>query len=87
VKIEQLLPVLRSRADVCLAGHDHDMQHLEPEGRLHFFIAGSGGKLRTIEPGPRSLFAKSANGFAVLEADARTLTVTFVETHLPTRYT
>ena len=87
VKIEQLLPVLRSRADVYLAGHDHDMQHLNPEGRLHFFIAGSGGKLRTIEPGPRSLFARSANGFAVIEADARTLTVTFVEPDLTAPYT
>lgn len=89
VKIDQLLPVLRNRADVYLAGHDHDMQHLKPEGRLHFFIAGSGGKLRPIEPGPRSLFAKSANGFAVLEADARSLTVTFVEPDLtaPYRYT
>jgi len=63
------------------------MQHLAPEGRLHFFIARSGGKLRTIEPGPRSLFARSANGFAVIEADARTLTVTFVETDLTTPYT
>ena len=87
VKIEQLLPVLKERADVYLAGHDHDMQHLKPEGRLHFFIAGSGGKLRTIEPGPRSLFARSANGFAVIEADARTLTVTFVEANLTTPYT
>ena len=57
-KIAQLLPVLKDRADVYLAGHDHDMQHLKPEGRLHFFVAGSGGKLRTIEPGPRSLFAQ-----------------------------
>jgi hypothetical protein len=87
LKIEQLLPVLKDRADVYLAGHDHDMQHLKPEGRLHFFIAGSGGKLRTIEPGPRSLFAKSANGFAVVEADARSLTVTFVEADLTTPYT
>jgi hypothetical protein len=87
VKIDQLLPVLEGRADVYLAGHDHDMQHLRPEGRLHFFIAGSGGKLRTIEPGPRSLFARSANGFAVIEADVRTLTVTFVETDLTTPYT
>jgi tartrate-resistant acid phosphatase type 5 len=87
VKIEQLLPVLKDRADVYLAGHDHDMQHLAPEGRLHFFIAGSGGKLRTIEPGPRSLFARSANGFAVIEADARTLTVTFVEPDLTAPYT
>ena len=86
-KIAQLLPVLKDRADVYLAGHDHDMQHLKPEGRLHFFVAGTGGKLRTIEPGPRSLFAKGANGFAVLEADASTLTVTFVEVDLTSPYT
>jgi hypothetical protein len=86
LKIAQLLPVLRDRADVYLAGHDHDMQHLKPEGRLHFFVAGSAGKLRPIESGPRSLFAKSANGFAVVEADARTLTVRFVETSLTSPY-
>jgi tartrate-resistant acid phosphatase type 5 len=77
-KIAQLLPVLRERADVYLAGHDHDMQHLKPEGRLHFFVAGSGGKLRPISPGPRSLFAKSANGFAVLEVQQESLAVAFI---------
>ena len=86
-KIAQLLPALKDRADVYIAGHDHDMQHLKPEGRLHFFVAGSAGKLRTIEPGPRSLFARGANGFAVIEADARTLTVTFVEVDLTSPYT
>ena len=79
MKIEQLLPLLRDRADIYLAGHDHDMQHLKPEGRLHFFVAGSGGKLRPIEPGPRSLFARSANGFAVLEILSNTLAVSFVD--------
>ena len=78
LKIGQLLPVLRERADVYLAGHDHDMQHLKPEGRLHFFVAGSGGKLRPIQPGPRSLFAKSENGFAVLDVQPDTLVVTFI---------
>lgn len=71
--------MLRSRADVYLAGHDHDMQHLKPEERLHFFVAGSGGKLRSITPGPRSLFAKSANGFAVLEVQKESLAVAFVD--------
>jgi tartrate-resistant acid phosphatase type 5 len=85
-KIHQLLPVLRERADVYLAGHDHDMQHLKPEGRLHFFVAGSGGQLRPITPGPRSLFAASAHGFAVLDADPHTLTVTFVDVDLQERY-
>jgi tartrate-resistant acid phosphatase type 5 len=78
LKIEQLLPALRDRADIYLAGHDHDMQHLKGESRLHFFIAGSGGKLRPIEPGPRSLFAKSANGFAVLEIAQAQVSVAFV---------
>lgn len=77
--IDRLLPVLRERADIYLAGHDHDMQHLRPEGRLHFFVAGTGGKLRPIEPGPRSVFAKSAHGFAVLEIAADTLDVAFVD--------
>jgi tartrate-resistant acid phosphatase type 5 len=79
LKIDQLLPVLRDRADVYLAGDDHVMQHLKPEGRLHFF-AGSGGKLRAIEPGPRSLFAKSAHGFAVLELSNDRVSVAFVDT-------
>lgn len=79
VKIEQLLPVLRGRVDIYLAGHDHDMQHLKPEGRLHFFVAGTGGQLRTIQPGPRSLFAKSARGFAVLEILPTSLAVAFVD--------
>jgi tartrate-resistant acid phosphatase type 5 len=85
--IAQLLPVLKDRADIYLAGHDHDMQHLKPEGRLHFFVAGTGGKLRPITPGPRSLFARSARGFAVLDADAATLTVKFVEEDLTSAYT
>lgn len=79
--------MLKDRADVYRAGHDHDMPHLKPDGRLHFFVAGSGGKVRTIEPGPRSLFAKGANGFAVIDADARSLTVTFVEKDLTSPYT
>ena len=78
-KIEQLLPLLRDRAHIYLAGHDHDMQHLKPEGQLHFFVAGSGGKLRPIEPGPRSLFAKSANGFAVLEVQRESVSVAFFD--------
>lgn len=84
--IEALLPALRERADIYLAGHDHDMQHLKPEGRLHFFIAGSGGKLRPIQPGPRSLFAKSARGFAVLEANGAELSVRFIDSDLNQLY-
>jgi hypothetical protein len=78
--IRELLPVLRNRADVYLAGHDHDMQHLSPDGGVHFFVAGAGGAhQRPMHPHPRTLFARTdQHGFAVLEADAGKLTVRFV---------
>jgi len=77
--IRELLPFLKGRADVYLASHDHDMQHLKPEGNLHFFVFGTGGKMRPIRRGPRSLFAESALGFAMLEADRSSLKMTFVD--------
>jgi tartrate-resistant acid phosphatase type 5 len=84
--IRELLPVLKGRANVYLTGHDHDMQHLRPEGNLHFFVAGCGGKQRRIRPGPRSLFAKSALGFSVMEADGSSLKMTFVDQGLVPLY-
>lgn len=85
--LSDLLPVLKGRADVHLAGHEHDLQHLQPEGNLHFFIAGGGGaRIRPITPGPRSLFARSSYGFAVLEADEQKLTVTFIDSDLKQLY-
>jgi tartrate-resistant acid phosphatase type 5 len=79
--IARLLPVLKDRVDVYFAGHDHDLQHLKPEGGVHFFINGGGGAgIRKIEAGPRSLFARSANGFATLEADTAKLEVKFFGT-------
>ena len=77
--IARLLPVLKGRVDVYLAGHDHDLQHLKPEGTLHFFVSGGGGAgIRIIKPGERSLFAKSSYGFSVLEVTAAELKITFI---------
>lgn len=71
--------MLRGRADVYFTGHDHGMQHLKPEGNLHFFVAGSGGaRPYPIFPNERSMFGRSAFGFAVLEADAKRLKVEFI---------
>ena len=85
--IKRLLPVLKGRADVYLAGHDHDLQHLKEEGGVHFFIAGGGGAgIRPITPGPRSLFAKSSHGFCVVEADAKQLKFRFIDMNLAPLY-
>ncbi|HKX29599.1 MAG TPA: metallophosphoesterase [Blastocatellia bacterium] len=85
--IEILLPILKDRADIYLAGHDHDMQHLGPEGGVHFFINGAGGApLRESPPGPRTLFSVSVHGFLSLEADAERMEVALIDTDLNPLY-
>lgn len=85
--IARLLPVLKDRVDVYLAGHDHDLQHLKTEAGVHFFVNGGGGAgIRAITPNERSLFAKSAYGFAMLEIDAEKIAVKFVGTDLSELY-
>jgi hypothetical protein len=78
--IRNLLPLLKGRVDMYLAGHDHDMQHLKEEDGVHFFVSGGGGaSLRKPEPGPRSLFAQGVHGFSVLDADEHNLTIRFLD--------
>lgn len=78
--ISRLLPILKGRADVYLAGHDHNLQALRPEGSRHFYIAGGGGAgLYDLRPYERSLFASRANGFAVIDGDNQDLTVSLVD--------
>ena len=85
--IKQLLPVLRDRADVYIAGHDHDMQHLGAEGGVHFFVSGAAGaRVRPVRAHPRTLFAKSAYGFSVIEVDEREMTVQMIGTDLSEFY-
>jgi hypothetical protein len=56
------------------------MQHLTPDGGVHFFVAGAGGAhQRPLHPHPRTLFAKTdVHGFAVVDVAADRLTVRFV---------
>jgi len=80
---ERLLPILRGRANLYICGHEHDLEHLAPEGGVHFVIAGGGGAgTYPIKPSTRSLFAASKNGFAVIEADRQTLSVSLVDSEL-----
>src|SRR5262245_7088533 len=71
--IGRLLPVLQGGGvDLYICGHDHNLQHVRPEGGVHFFVAGGGGagtyELNEYE---RTIFKAQKNGFAVLEADVR----------------
>lgn len=78
---EYLLPVLvRHGVDLYLAGHDHDLQVLEPESGVHFAVSGGGGRniRRFTVDRCRRWGMDLAYGFTVLEADEANLTLTFV---------
>ena len=73
------MPILRGRVDLYICGHEHDLEHLAPDGGVHFVVAGGGGAgTYPIKPSPRSLFAASKNGFAVIEADRKTFSVSLI---------
>jgi tartrate-resistant acid phosphatase type 5 len=78
--IGRLLPVLQGGGvDIYICGHDHNLQHVRPEGGVHFFVAGGGGagtyELNEYE---RTIFKAQKHGFAVLEADEKRLKVKLV---------
>jgi tartrate-resistant acid phosphatase type 5 len=82
-----LLPILRNRAHVYLAGHEHTMQHLKPEGNVHFVVNGTGGQgIRPAKSGPRTQYAGSFYGFTALDAGPGGLKVSFVDTEGKVQY-
>jgi len=76
---EKLLPLLKGRVDVYLAGHDHILNHVKAEGGVEFLVSGGGGAgLYKVRPGARSLFAESKNGFAIVEATVSELKILLI---------
>jgi tartrate-resistant acid phosphatase type 5 len=76
-----LLPILRNRAQIYMAGHEHTMQHLKPEDGVHFIVNGTGGQgVRPAKSGPRTQYAGSFYGFTALDAGSSGLKVSFVDT-------
>lgn len=61
--------------DAYIAGHDHDLQHLLPEGKTHYFVSGSASEATPIDRLPFSKLASSEYGFMVFSALANTLHV------------
>ena len=60
-------PLLKKyKVDFYIAGHDHDLQHLEIDGwKTSFILAGGGGAhVRPMRNDKRGMFSRSAYGFA-----------------------
>jgi tartrate-resistant acid phosphatase type 5 len=79
--VKALMPILKGRADVYIAGHDHNLEHLKPVDGVNLFIAGGGGAVtyEADSASPVALFARQTNGFAVLEIEDHTATVRLVD--------
>lgn len=76
--ISDLLPIIDKKVDFYLCGHDHDMQFIERDGN-RFIVSGSGAKLRKVEQGKHSLFAKSTLGFSHLTIEGDTAVVRMID--------
>ena len=73
-------PLFRKhRVDVYMAGHDHDLQHLEFAGHpTSFFLSGGGGAdlyPLKIEPSQRGPYAQKVYGFSHISLSRRDMTL------------
>ncbi len=79
-------PLLRKHnVPLYLAGHDHDLQHLEFEGHpTSFFLSGGGGAdlydLK-IDPSKRGPYAQKVYGFSHLSATRESLTLRHLDSN------
>lgn len=77
-------PLLRKHgAHLYLAGHDHDLQHLEFQGHpTSFFLSGGGGAdlydLK-VQPGDRGPYAQKIFGFSHMELTPEKITMRHVD--------
>lgn len=79
--IQRLLPVLKGRVDLYLCGHDHNMQQLKTEEGVHFFLSGGGGASLydfRIPDYAHTTYKAKTNGFTVLEADDKQMTIRLI---------
>jgi tartrate-resistant acid phosphatase type 5 len=79
-------PLFRKfKVDLYLAGHDHDMQHLEFENHpTSFFLSGGGGAdlydLK-VDPSKRGPYAQKVYGFSHLSVSERAMTLRHLDSN------
>jgi tartrate-resistant acid phosphatase type 5 len=65
----------RYEVDAYLCGHDHDLQHLLPAGKTHYFVSGSASEKTPIGQLPISKLALSDYGFMTFSIGIKSLNV------------
>jgi 3',5'-cyclic AMP phosphodiesterase CpdA len=82
--IDRLVPVMRGRVNLYLCGHDHNLQQLQTENGVHYFVDGGGGAPLydfTQKNYARSTFKTKQNGFMVIEANSDKLVLRIIGTN------
>jgi diadenosine tetraphosphatase ApaH/serine/threonine PP2A family protein phosphatase len=69
------------KLDFYLAGHDHDLQHLQPPAKTvsHVITGGGGKKPRPMSRSDRGPFSRSLNGFVHLTLTDKNATVRYID--------
>ena len=69
------------KVDFYLAGHDHDLQHLQPPNKrvTHVISGGGGQRARAMRRNDRGPFSRSLNGFVHFRFTDKAATVRYIE--------
>lgn len=84
--IRDLLPILRGKVNLYLAGHDHDKQVLESPGDPPMLVVGTAAALRPVAKGSKTIFAASTLGFGHLSISPLDVKVRIVDVDLKTEF-
>ena len=82
--LADLVPIMeRHGVQAYFAGHDHNLQHLWPEGSpIQYFISGAGSLTRAVDDtDPDALFALRVPGFMAVSLTARQMFVQVLDEH------
>lgn len=75
-----LKPILaKHNIDVYLCGHEHDLQHIKPEGNTDYFVCGAGSELRETGTIPETKFSKSIQGFNAFSINKNEMLVQLID--------
>ncbi|HEX2533629.1 MAG TPA: metallophosphoesterase [Chitinophagaceae bacterium] len=70
----------RYGVDVYLAGHEHHLEYIKPQGPTHHFISGAASEARPVQPYPGiGRYAAGVQGFATFSVSHRQVLVQFID--------
>lgn len=77
--IELLKPQLEKYGvQLYISGHDHDLQHQKPDGKIDYIVSGAGSQIRKSASNSNTKFSKGISGFAALSIQHDSLHINFI---------